>query len=231
MLKGNLRKIPDLSAVSQIIVDKLKADILDWIPAESMVIYDVLNPFSRPSGTYPFDGYQFRETHLISLYATMFPEEGINLDDSDSSSDEDLFSDNDPSYNQELKSDWRKMLTSLTNDKDWCKMLASKDLLTLWQHYLGTRLVPERMKKLICKVLAVPIGSADVERAFSILSHIRNQRRSQLTAYHIDTMLWICLNGPKVGEFLPLKYSKSWVQKNRLLTDDPNYIKKTRTKG
>ena len=80
------------------------------------------------------------------------------------------------------------------------------------------------------KVLAVPIGSADVERAFSLLSHIRNQRRSQLTAYHIDTMLWIHLNGPKVGEFLPLKYAKSWVEKNRLLTDDPNYIKKKRTK-
>ena len=90
VLKDNLKKIPDLSAVSQIIVDKLKAEILDWIPAESMVMYDVLNPFSRPSGTYPFDGYQFRETHLISLYATMFPEEGINLDDSDSSYDEDL---------------------------------------------------------------------------------------------------------------------------------------------
>ena len=100
-------------------------------------------------------------------------------------------SDNDPFYNQELKSDWRKMLTSLTNDKDRCKMLASKDLHTLWQHYLGTQLVLERMKKLICKVLAVPIASADVERAFSILSQIRNQRRSQLTAYHIDTMLRI----------------------------------------
>ena len=82
------------------------------------------------------------------------------------------------------------MLTSLTNDKDRCKMLESKDL-HVWQHYLGTQLVPERMKKLICKVLAVPIASADVERAFSIWSHIRNQRRSQLTAFHIDTMLRI----------------------------------------
>ena len=95
-------------------------------------------------------------------------------------------------------------------------MLASKDLLTLWQHHLGTQLVPGRMKKLIRKVLAVPIGSADVERAFSILSHIRNQRRSQLTAYHIDTMLQIRLNGPKVGQFLPLKYAKSWMQKKQV---------------
>jgi hypothetical protein len=68
----------------------LKAEILDCIPAKSRVIYDVLNSFSWPNGTYPFDGYQFRKTLLISLYATMFPEEGINLDESDSSYNEDL---------------------------------------------------------------------------------------------------------------------------------------------
>ena len=33
-----------------------------------------------------------------------------------------------------------------------------------------------------------------------------------------------------MGEFLSLKYAKAWVEKNRLLTDDPNYIKKKRKK-
>ena len=55
-------------------------------------------------------------------------------------------------------------------------MRKSKDVIVFWEHYLGTNLIPERMKKLIRRVLAVPIGSADVERAFSILSHIRDQR-------------------------------------------------------
>ena len=78
--------------------------------------------------------------------------------------------------------------------------------------------MPERMKRLIRKVLAVPIGSADVERAFSVLSHIRTQRRSKLTAYHLEGLLRICLNGPKADIFSPLQYAKKWTG---LLTDDP----------
>ena len=82
------------------------------------------------------------------------------------------------------------------------------------------------MKKLICKVLAVPIGSADVERAFSVLSHIRTQRRSKLTAYHLEGLLRIRLNGPKVDMFSPLQYAKKWTG---LLTDDPLQQRKKST--
>ena len=63
------------------------------------------------------------------------------------------------------------MLGKLTHDSEWCKMLNTNDVV-LWQHYLGTNLIPPLMKRLIRRVLAVPIGSAYVEQAFSILSHI-----------------------------------------------------------
>ena len=71
------------------------------------------------------------------------------------------------------------------------------------------------MQKLIHRVLVIPI---DVERAFSILSHIRDQRRSQLTAYHIEGLLRIRINGPSPEKFLPLKYAKTWKGIN---TGDP----------
>ena len=64
------------------------------------------------------------------------------------------------------------MLGALTNCIDWCKMLKSNDLAVLWQHYLRTDKIPATMKRLIRHVLSVPVGSADVERAFSILSHV-----------------------------------------------------------
>ena len=67
---------------------------------------------------------------------------------------------------------WRDMLGNLTHDSEWCKMLNTNDVVVLWQHYLGTNLIPPVMKRLIRRVLAVPIGSADVEKVFSILSHI-----------------------------------------------------------
>ena len=82
------------------------------------------------------------------------------------------------------------------------------------------------MKKLIRRVLAVPIGSADVERAFSILSHIRDQRRSKLIPYHLEGLMRIRLNGPKPELFAPLKYAKTWTG---ILTDDPVNQKKKKT--
>ena len=110
---------------------------------------------------------------------------------------------------EELKHSWRDMLGKITYDGDWCKMLKSRDLVVLWQHYLSTDMIPQTMKKLIRRVLAIPIGSADVDRAFSILSHIRDQHRSQLTAYHIEGLLCICINGPIPEKFLLLKYAKT----------------------
>ena len=110
------------------------------------------------------------------------------------------------------------MLGALTNDIDWCKMLRSNDLAVLWQHYLRTDKIPATMKRLIRHVLSVPVGCANVERAFSILSHIRDQRRSQLTPKHIEGLLRIRINGPSPDKFLPLKYAKTWKGLN---TGDP----------
>ena len=62
---------------------------------------------------------------------------------------------------------WRDMLGKLTHDSEWCKMLNTNDVVVLWQHYLSTNLIPPVMKRLIRRVLADPIGSADVEWAFS----------------------------------------------------------------
>ena len=67
--------------------------------------------------------------------------------------------------------------------------------------FLGTLLrhksYPQKMKDLIQNILAIPVGSADVERAFSILTHIRDSRRSQLTAEHIEDALRIRMNFPE----------------------------------
>ncbi len=44
----------------------------------------------------------------------------------------------------ELKHSWRDMLGKITNDGDWCKMLKSRDLVVLWQHYLRTDMIPQQ---------------------------------------------------------------------------------------
>ena len=69
---------------------------------------------------------------------------------------------------EKLVEDWRSMPRKITTDSKWCKMIASKDILVFWEHYLGTNLIPEKLKDLIRNILAIPVGSADVERPFSI---------------------------------------------------------------
>ena len=129
---------------------------------------------------------------------------------------------------EELVEDWRSMLRKITTDSKWCKMIASKDILVFWEHYLGTNLIPEKLKDLIRNILAIPVGSADVERAFSILTHIRDSRRSQLTAEHIEDALRIRMNGPSPDEFNSIKYATSWVNSGKMHSDDPNRVQPKR---
>ena len=195
---------PDLTSVGKSITKQLVEEILDWIPQETMDVYDVLNPFSWPDDNYPFAiGTQYRQNDIESLYLTIFENEAPTKKEVE---------------DELVKNDWKTLLEKITNDENFCKLKKSKVILVFWQHYLSTNLMPERMKRLICKVLAVPIGSADVERAFSVVSHIRTQRRSKLTAYHLEGLVRIRLNGPKADIFSPLQYAKKWTGQ---LTDDP----------
>ena len=77
--------------------------------------------------------------------------------------------------------------------------------------YLCIDKIPATMKRLIRHVLSVPVGSADVERAFSILSHIRDQRRSRLTPKHIEGLLRIRINGPLYGKWIRVGEFFQWV--------------------
>ena len=90
-----------------------------------------------------------------------------------------------------------------------------------WQHYLESGVVPPLLKTIVRKVLAIPIGSADAERSFSALFHIRSKRRSRLKPKTLEHFLRIRLNGPKdISKFAAVKYAKIWAEKGNFLTDD-----------
>ena len=76
---------------------------------------------------------------------------------------------------QEVVTEWKKMVKAIIADDDFCKH--KKNLLSFWRHYLDTSLVPNAMSDLVIKILSVPVGSADAERAFSTFFHIRDKRR------------------------------------------------------
>ena len=69
---------------------------------------------------------------------------------------------------------------------------------------------------------------ADVERAFSILSHIRDQRCSRLTPKHIEDKLRIRINGPTPEKFNSVKYAKTWVKAGKMRSDDPTHLSQSK---
>ena len=66
---------------------------------------------------------------------------------------------------QEVYSQWKIMVKAIIADDEFCKY--KKDLLNFWKHYLETPLVPDAMSAMVVRILSVPVGSADGERAFS----------------------------------------------------------------
>ena len=71
------------------------------------------------------------------------------------------------------------------------------------------------------------MGSADAERGFSIMNHVRTSRRSRLTPHHLDDIMRIRINGPKnIKQFPASHYANLWIKAGHLRTDDKAQIKK-----
>lgn len=76
--------------------------------------------------------------------------------------------------------------------------------------------------KLIQTILVLPIGSADAERGFSVMNHVKSSRRSRITPKHLEDSMRIRINGPDELEKFPAsKYAKRWINENHWRTDDP----------
>jgi hypothetical protein len=109
----------------------------------------------------------------------------------------------------------------MVNGQNWC-YVKNAPIIKFWHDLLEANLVPAPLTPIIRKILSIPIGSADAERSFSTLFHIRTKRRNRLTSEHLQDYLRIRMNGPKkINEFSALKYAKLWHLKNNMLTDAP----------
>ena len=166
-------------------------------PDKNLDKYSALDPRKWPSDLSDID--QFRLDDIKALHEMIGPEE---VDE------------------QNIVSSWRKMLFNILEDKNYCKY--KHDIITFWQHYLKTSLVPNSMHFIVIRILAIPVGSSDAERAFSYYFHIRSKRRERLTREHIESFMRIRINGPKdISSFSALKYAKAWAAKGNYLTDSP----------
>ena len=74
----------------------------------------------------------------------------------------------------------------------------------------------ENLKLLIKRVLIVPMGSADAERAFSYLNLVKTKVTNRLEDDSLDAILRIQLNGREYWKFTPRKYSIEYKKKHIL---------------
>ena len=76
--------------------------------------------------------------------------------------------------------------------------------------------------------MVTPVGSADAERGFSTLFHIRSKRRARLTREHLEMHLRIQLNSNKdITQFPAMFYAKKWKSANNgrnLRTDERSKV-------
>ncbi len=124
-----------------------------------------------------------------------------------------------------VNNEYAQVLTSLLEDHgaEYCVHKANGTTITFWSHFLNTNTVPWgfNIKQLVKIALTLPVSTADVERGFSFLMHTRYDRRSRLTAQHLNDILFLRINGPAIENFDARKYAKVWVDGGGQHTDDP----------
>ena len=123
---------------------------------------------------------------------------------------------------------WQDLLWKLISLPDFCDRINWTPE-RFWATYLRSHEIHwgKTIQKLIRIVLVLPANSADAERSFSIMNHIKYDRRARLKSENLDHLLRIRINGPKeLDRFASAKYARAWVNAGHLRTDDPSQIRK-----
>ena len=96
-----------------------------------------------------------------------------------------------------------------------CKRLVLPEIVTVnafcdYYDNIGNR-IPSDLKPLINCIEGIPCSSSECERGFSQMNLIMDEKRNRLTIEHVNSLLFIQLNGPPLPVWKPYEYCKSWL--------------------
>lgn len=134
----------------------------------------------------------------------------------------------------QLLQDWAELIDSIVTDEKFCE-LAQKNTKSFmfWSIVLKMNTISwtPLTRKLIHTILVILVGSAEAERGFSIMNHIRGDgRRSRLSPEHLQDIVRIRVNGPdEIEQFPAVRYAKAWVDSNHMLSNDPTFTNHKKT--
>lgn len=130
-----------------------------------------------------------------------------------------------------LQDDWIALLQSMMKSDRYCdgKNKESSSY-AFWAQFSKSDIAwTEKTRQLINTILVLPIGSADAERGFSIMNHIKTSRRTRLTSSHLNDIMRIRINGiDEVNKWPAARHARQWVKAGKYRTDDTRKIKKPR---
>jgi hypothetical protein len=185
-----------LSNLRLTIINSILAEINKYFPEGSVEMFDVFNPSKLPTLLKNVPKYSTGITNVASRFgfaATLLQKQFSNI-----------------------------LVSMITHHHEMYCSLSKGDPITFWNYFLksNTLIWEPEIKKLIYIVLTLPIGSADVERGFSIKNHFTTNWRSKLTTSHIEDIMRIRINGPEIQDFDPIIYTLHWLNTNHLDSDD-----------
>jgi hypothetical protein len=111
---------------------------------------------------------------------------------------------------------------------DYCALKSDNNPITFWSIIVTNEHVKSQIHfiKLIHTILALPVGTADVERGFSILNHIMFDRRARLTVKRVKDISRIRINGPSLSKFNAESYALHWIKSGHVQRDNPSGTKR-----
>ena len=215
--EGERLVYPKLSDVRDIMIEKLLAELENYMPDTEAAHFQVLDPKQWPDAS--SGDFAFGNNELSAIFNGFGHKNSVNEDGFDDDSDQDGTDFDYRNKESKFKSEFKEMIYHIRQTRDWTR-LREENIIYFWHHYMQKSLVPQSVSDIVRKVLVTPIGSADAERAFSTLFHIRSKRRARLSAEHLESYLRIRMNGPKdIRQFASLNYAKQWVLNGGKMTD------------
>lgn len=104
----------------------------------------------------------------------------------------------------EILNKWRSLLFAFADrNEEFCRIKSTQNDVQFWSYFLKISTLPwtSRMTFLVKTTLALPIGSADAERGFSIMNNVKTSKRSSLDHSTLEAIMRIKINGPPLDKF------------------------------
>lgn len=195
---GNM---PKLSSVREKYLDSLIGELESYFPDGNLEDFDVLSPAKMPKMNDESAArlYGIQKIGNLAKFFNIDEKKGVE--------------------------EWQVLLMSIVKSNNYCTIKRDEaEAVDFWSNLLSWNEIAwgDNIRKLVETVLVIPISSAEAERGFSVMNHVRNDRRKRLSGEHLEDIMRIKLNGPDdISRFGAAKYADWWVRAGKMKTDDP----------